>query len=638
MTWIAQIVVLVFGDSAQPRPLRHHHGMTIDEWGVQASYLDSDDVERQLSPASIERLRTLVGRPSAGPDGPDGPDGADGPAGLTPIVTGPGRPRPARGEVHLETGGTLALDAASGAELPLGYHTLVGEDGSTRDLIVSPRRCHPATGRAWGWAVQLYAARSRASWGIGDLADLAQLGRWAGDTAAQFLLVNPLHAVALAPPQQPSPYFPSSRRFANPVYLRVEDVPGADRVDLGPAARAGRELNASSRIDRDEVWRLKRPVLEAIFAGTGPDDRFTRWRTEQGAPLEEFATWCALADEHGPRWRDWPAEMRQPGTAAVAEFRRSAAASVGFHAWLQYQLAAQQAAAGERVSIIQDLPIGFDPNGADAWAWQDLIAFDATVGAPPDQFNLQGQNWGLPPFVPWRLRAAGYRPFIESIRATMAAGGGLRIDHVMGLFRLWWIPADMPATDGGYVRYPAEDLLDIVALESVRAQAVVIGEDLGTVEAGVREAMQAAQLLSYRLLWFEDEAPARWPVPAMAAVTTHDLPTVAGLWTGADLRDQAASGVPADEGDLREKLATVAGLAADATAAEAVVGAYRALATAPCRLFTATLEDALVVESRPNMPGTTDRPNWSVALPVPIEDLADAPTAAAIAAALSTPG
>jgi 4-alpha-glucanotransferase len=293
------------------------------------------------------------------------------------------------------------------------------------------------------------------------------------------------------------------------------------------------------------------------------------------------------------------------------------------------------------VSIIQDLPIGFDPNGADAWAWQDLIAFDATVGAPPDQFNLQGQNWGLPPFVPWRLRQAGYRPFIESIRATMAAGGGLRIDHVMGLFRLWWIPAETPATEGGYVRYPAEDLLDIVALESVRAKAVVIGEDLGTVEAGVREAMQAAQLLSYRLLWFEDEAPAQWPVPAMAAVTTHDLPTVAGLWTGADRRDQAASGVQADEGDterLRDKLATVADLAADAAPAEAVEGAYRALATAPCRLFTATLEDALAVENRPNMPGTTDRPNWSVALPALIEELADAPTAAAIADALSTPG
>jgi 4-alpha-glucanotransferase len=602
---------------------------SVDAWGVQANYLDSADVARQVPPAAVERLRTLVGQPPPDHDR------------TAPIVTGPGRPAPDRGEVHLETGGTLALAEARGTRLPIGYHTLVADDGSVRDLIVSPRRCHEAPGRAWGWAVQLYAARSRASWGIGELADLARLGEWASRSGAGFLLVNPLHAVALAPPQEPSPYFPSSRRFGNPIYLRVEDVPGAEQVDVGPAAQAGRDLNASPRIDRDAVWRIKRPVLEAIFATVRPDEQFERWRAEQGDPLEQFATWCALADEYGPRWREWPAALRRPGTKEVAQFAQAAAGAVDFHAWLQWQLACQQAAASDRLSVVQDLPIGFDPHGADAWAWQDLIAFDATVGAPPDPFNLQGQNWGLPPFVPWRLRQAGYRPFIDSIRATIATGGGLRIDHVMGLFRLWWIPTDAPATEGGYVRYPAEDLLDIVALESARAKAVVVGEDLGTVEAGVREAMQAAGLLSYRLLWFEDERPARWPEPAMAAVTTHDLPTVAGLWTGADLRDQAVCGVLAAEEDterLRDKLAATAGLAPDAPVEDAVEGAYRALAEAPSRLLTATLEDALAVDTRPNMPGTTDRPNWSVALPVPIEELDRAPGPAAIADALSRAG
>jgi 4-alpha-glucanotransferase len=597
----------------------------MDEWGVDASYLDSEDVEHRISEESLERLHTLLGRPPE--------DWAE----TAPIVTGPGRPGPEHGEVLLESGGVVVLDGPS-EELPLGYHTLVAEDGSTRDLIVSPRRCHPVAERAWGWAVQLYAARSGASWGIGDLGDLRQLGGWASDRGAGFVLVNPLHAVALGEPQQPSPYFPSSRRFGNPIYLRVEDVPGAELVDVAAAARAGRRLNDSPRIDRDEVWRLKRPALEAIFAATGSDEQFQHWRAGARPSLDEFATWCALADVYGPQWRSWPTELRRPGTAAVARFQADSAAAVDFHAWLQWQLARQQAAATDRISVIQDLPIGFDPDGADAWAWQDLIAFGATVGAPPDQFNLQGQNWGLPPLVPWRLQRAGYRPFIESIRATIAAGGGLRIDHVMGLFRLWWIPKDAPATEGGYVRYPAEDLLDIVALESVRAQAAVIGEDLGTVEAGVREAIQAANMLSYRLLWFEEDEPARWPAQAMAAVTTHDLPTVAGLWTGVDLEDQAASGVHADEQGtrrLRAKLAEAASLGTDATAVAAVQGAYRALAAAPSQLLTATLEDALTVPKRPNIPGTTDRPNWSVALPVPIEELASAPAAEAIADALA---
>ena len=193
------------------------------------------------------------------------------------------------------------------------------------------------------------------------------------------------------------------------------------------------------------------------------------------------------------------------------------------------------------MTVIQDLPIGFAGGGADAWAWQDVLAEGVSVGAPPDAFNSQGQNWGSPPLIPWRLRDADYEPFIQSIRATIAGAGGLRIDHVMGLFRLWWVPADGSAADGAYVRYPAEDLLDIVALESSRAQALVVGEDLGTVEDGVREAMAEHGVLSYRLLWFEEDDPTEWPAASMAAITTHDLPTVAGLWTGADVEEQRAA-------------------------------------------------------------------------------------------------
>ncbi|MBV9823057.1 MAG: 4-alpha-glucanotransferase, partial [Actinobacteria bacterium] len=289
------------------------------------------------------------------------------------------------------------------------------------------------------------------------------------------------------------------------------------------------------------------------------------------------------------------------------------------------------------VAVIQDLPVGVDPNGADAWAWQQVMADGVTVGAPPDPFSLSGQDWGLHPFVPWRLRQAGYRPFVEALRATLARHGGLRIDHVMGLLRLWWIPEGSPPTEGGYVHYPLADLLEIVALESHRFQALVVGEDLGTVAPGLREEMAARNLLSYRLLWFEEEPAADWPVAALAAVTTHDLPTVAGLWSGADLADQRASGLdadPASTSELRDHLAEVAGIAAGAGAGEAVVAAYRALAGAPCTLLAATLEDAAGVALRPNLPGTLRPENWSIPLPIPLEDLTGLPNVAAIAGTL----
>jgi 4-alpha-glucanotransferase len=266
--------------------------------------------------------------------------------------------------------------------------------------------------------------------------------------------------------------------------------------------------------------------------------------------------------------------------------------------------------------------------GADAWAWQGVLADGVSVGAPPDAFNANGQDWGSPPFVPWRLRDADYEPFIQSIRATIAGAGGLRIDHVMGLFRLWWVPAGGGATNGAYVRYPADDLLDIVALESHRAQALVVGEDLGTVEEGVREALIEHGILSYRLLWFERDAPPSWPAEAMAAVTTHDLPTVAGLWTGVDLVEQREHDLGGEE-ELAvgrdQLLEHLPGLPEDASPERAVERAYELLAEAPSRLLSATLDDAVAAERRPNLPGITNRPNWSLPLPVPIEDLPDHP-------------
>jgi 4-alpha-glucanotransferase len=546
----------------------------------------------------------------------------------------------APGDVVLEDGTELAGVRSLPPDLPLGYHQLRRRDAVPELVVVTPGRCHlPAGLRAWGWAVQLAATRSRDSWGIGDLVDLRRLGAWAAGRGAGFVALSPLHAPAPATPQQPSPYYASSRRFRNPLHLRVEEVDGAR--EAGPAvdgaAAAGRALLADRRIDRDAVWASKREALEACFGVAGGDPAFARWQRAAGPAVEDWARWCALAERHGGDWRGWPVTLRHPRDGAVADATGAAPERVAFFAWLQWQLGRQVAAVP--LPVVHDLAVGFDPGGFDSWAWQDLLALDARIGAPPDEFNRAGQDWGLPPFVPWRLRQVSYAPFVETLRSVLQGAGGLRVDHVMGLFRLFWVPPEAGPADGAYVRYPAGDLLDILALESARAGAVVIGEDLGTVEAGVRDELASRDVLSMRLLWFEDDPPAAWPERSLALVTTHDLPTVVGVWTGSDVDDQRTAGVPvAEEGAtaLRQRLSARTGLPDDAPVADVVVGAHRALAAAPSALVAATLEDALRVGERPNMPGTTDSwPNWSLALPVPVEEVETDPGVAAVADALA---
>ncbi|MGI8888073.1 MAG: 4-alpha-glucanotransferase [Nocardioidaceae bacterium] len=592
-----------------------------DAWGVQKHWVDANDVAQTVADDTIARLRELIGEPP--------PDLA----ATAPIVTRPGRDL-ALGDAEVlvtcEDGQIRRVSGTIPADFPLGYHQLDLADGQTRSLIVSPGRCWlPADWRAWGWTVQVYAARSRRSWGMGDLGDLKTLREWSESLGAGFLLINPLHAVAPTAEQEASPYLPVTRRYRNPLYLRVDEVPGCQRVDISNLAAEGRALNDLSYIERDEVWRVKRAALRRVFDARGlgyAADGFEAWREQQGQPLSDYATWCVLAQLHGPDWRTWPAEFHDPTGEAVQQVQVAHSVEIRFHAWLQWLLELQLREAAGELTVIQDLPIGVAGGGADAWAWREQIAAGACVGAPPDSFNSVGQNWGSPPLHPWRLRAQGYRAFIESIRATMANAGGLRIDHVMGLFRLWWVPEGESAADGAYVRYPSEDLLDIVALESHRARAIVVGEDLGTVEQGVRETLAEHNVLSYRLLWFEDHDPAEWTTSAMAAVATHDLPTVAGLWLGTDLAEQRVFVQESDD-ELqrgRERLLArlePAQISADATAAQAVLAAHRLLVRAPSVLLSATLDDAVAAEQRPNLPGTTDRRNWCVPLPILVDDL-----------------
>ncbi|WP_395659806.1 4-alpha-glucanotransferase [Nocardioides sp.] len=585
-----------------------------DAWGIQRHWVDADDRPQVVGAETIARLREVIGTPP-----PDLEQRA-------PIVTRPGRPLdvgPAT--VTCEDGAMHQVVDRLPDDFPLGYHRLTTADGRERRLIVSPGRCWLPDHRSWGWAVQLYGARSAASWGIGDLGDLRTLREWTEERGGGFLLVNPLHAVAPTLPQEASPYLPATRRFRNPLYLRVDRVPGYAESDVDAAELA--RQRATTRVDRDATWRLKRSALHAAYLRSRGQRDFVVWRSGQGAALEEFATWCALAEQHGPDWHDWPEELRRPDAPDVAAFADANADLVDFHAWLQWQVDAQLRDASGDLTVLQDLPIGVSGGGADSWAWQDVLAPGVRVGAPPDALNSLGQDWGSPPPVPWRLREAGYVPFIEAVRRTIAGAGGLRIDHVMGLFRLWWIPEGDDPRTGAYVRYPSDDLLDIVALESHRASAVVVGEDLGTVEPGVPEALAERRILSYKVLWFEEDEPAAWSEAALATVTTHDLPTVAGLWSGSDAEDQLEStripeaDVRRGRADLMAKL-TVDGLGTDAPVRDAVDTAYRRLAQAPCLLLSLSLEDAVLQERRPNVPGTVERDNWRIPLPVPVDRLA----------------
>jgi len=603
------------------------------EWGIQQRWCDARGTWHEVGPEIVDRVLTAMGTDGAGTP----------PPGRTLFVR-PGQPVEIHGPslLRLEEGGEVRIDGRLPPDLPLGYHSLVGiQDGARTDVVASPGRCPlPAGAPAWGWAVQLYALRSTASWGMGDLADLAELGRWsARDLGAGLLLVNPLHASHPTLPQSASPYFPSSRRFRNPLYLRVEDVDGAQALGgLETLTAVGRRLNGVRHIDRDAVFGLKMAALEQLWATFPGDEAFDRWRLAQGPSLGDYAAFCVLAEKHGADWRTWPDSARRPDGPDVAGVVHHSYGRWRFHQWLQWLVDRQLEAASAQIPVVHDLAVGADPAGADGWLWQDELAQGMAVGAPPDEFNTRGQNWGLPPFDPWRLRASGYQPFIQTIRAALGHAGGLRLDHVMGLFRLWWVPDGAEPKDGAYVRYPYADLLDIVALECLRAGAYAVGEDLGTVEDTVQAELSDRNILSYRVLWFEDGPPAGYPVKALAAVTTHDLPTIAGLWSGSDLHDQKEIGVQPNEEStmaLRERLKHFVGLDDDDPVEDVVVGTYRALSDAPSMLLTAGLDDALGVEERPNMPGTTDEwPNWSIALPLTLEELREDPRPRAVAAAL----
>ncbi|WP_037943069.1 4-alpha-glucanotransferase, partial [Streptomyces sp. NRRL WC-3774] len=583
---------------------------------------------------------------------------------------------------------------AAADQLPPGVHrlTATAPDGRTGDahLIVAPPRLPAPPGRSYGLLVQLYSLLSHRSWGMGDLGDLAELTSWAGRAlGAGFVQVNPLHAAVPGAPTDPSPYRPSSRRFPDPVHLRIEDIPEYAQVADHDRLRTLREragrlretvLEKGALIDRDAVWELKREALELVREvplGPGRRAAYADYLAEGGQALEDHATWCALAEVHGSDWRGWPVGLRDPRSAETARARGELMDRVDFWcrlAWLtESQLGAAQRTAREAgmpLGVVHDLAVGVHPEGADAWAQQAYFAAGMSVGAPPDAFNARGQDWGLPPWRPDRLAESGYAPYRQLLRALFQYAGALRIDHVMGLFRLWWVPQGRPPTEGTYVRYDAEAMLAVLVLEASRAGTVVIGEDLGTVEPGVREALRERGVLGTSVLWFERDwegdgrplPPEKWRADCLATATTHDLPPTAARLTGehVELRDglglltrpldEERAEAAADTAEWLELLARLGllhgtGGGADPSSEEAQIQAvHRYLLNTPARMVGVWLPDTVGDRRPQNLPGTWDQyPNWRLPIAdgegraMTLEDLAGSARLHALVEVLRAP-
>ena len=575
------------------------------------------------------------------------------------------------------------------ADLPLGYHRIHVQTGSgdaSTALIVVPDSLdlpeRLGTGQTWGLSAQLYSVRSKRSWGIGDLTDLADLAVWSASRhQAGFILVNPLHAAAPVPPMEPSPYLPTSRRFANPLYLRVEaiaeyaDVPDRGRLRKAREAAQARAVRGAL-IDRNAAWKTKRAALKELYRvnrSAGRELAYAAYRSRMGRRLDDFAVWCALAEKHGPDWRGWPLQFRRPDQPAVRDFAEKHSSRVDFHRWLQWQLDDQLTAtqataiqAGMTLGVMHDLAVGVDPGGADAWALQDVLATGVSAGAPPDEFNQLGQDWSQPPWRPDRLAEHAYEPLRSVINAVLRHAGGVRIDHIIGLFRLWWVPDGAAPTEGTYVHYDHEAMIGVLTLEAHRTGAVVVGEDLGTVEPWVRDYLRERGVLGTSILWFEadqDGAPLpaeRWREYCLSTVTTHDLPPTAGYLAGEHLRIREQLGlltrpfeqeVALDRSERQrwlELLQTMGLLAPDvdpenpAYTDQVVRALYGCLRHTPSRLLALALSDAVGDVRAQNQPGTTDEyPNWRVPLRGPdgrrllLEDVFTDPRAAALAQVIS---
>ncbi len=571
-------------------------------------------------------------------------------------------------------------------DLPLGWHTLraeSGELGAECPLVVTPASLDAPTlhaGRFWGFMTQVYSMRSARSWGLGDIVDLQDLATWSASLGADHILVNPLHAASPVPPMAPSPYLPATKRFASPLYLRVESVPEyaylsederAAITALGEPLRA--KNTSADLLDRDVVWAAKLRALEILYGSPrtpGRQASLDAFYKIEGPGLVDWGTWCVLSQEFGNDWHEWPAEYRDPHSSAVAEFRADHADRIDFFMWQQWlvdeQLDEAQAAArrsGMRAGLVHDLAVGVHADGADAWALQSVMASGVTVGAPPDMYNQMGQDWSQPPWRPDALAEAGFLPYRDMLRTILRHAGGIRVDHVLGLFRLWWVPEGMKPFHGTYVRFDHEALVGILVLEAHRAGAFVVGEDLGTVEDWIQDYLLQRGVMGTSILWFERHPngdirrPHEWRQHVLASVTVHDLPPTAGYLAGEHVRIRDELGLLARSAtEERESLAEELAMwrarlreygmlgADDDSEHGLLIALHRYLGVSPAVMLGLSLPDAVGDRRAQNQPGTDQEyPNWRVPLcdadgnAVLLEDLPNIPLVQELVDAITRP-
>ena len=553
---------------------------------------------------------------------------------------------------------------------PLGRHRIILEHRPELDcrLTISPGRCYLPDAlrsgkKATGVAAQLYSLRSARDQGIGDFTTLSELARMAGRAGFSTVGLNPLHALFPSDRERSSPYYPSDRRFIDPIYIDVADLPGISgggcaAAALAKHARRIASLSALAQVDYSAVWALKREILEAAFAdfedtrGNISSRDFDAFIVSGGKTLFQFACFQAISDSRrGEAWTEWPEDLAKRNESALQDFAQANARQVRFHLFLQWlcerQLASAEAQGrkgGLWLGFYRDLAVGAAPDGAECWANADQLMKACSVGAPPDPFAEAGQNWGLQPPNPVTWQRSAYASFNELTSANMRHAGALRIDHAMALSRLFVIPNGARALEGAYLSYPVNDLIGQLALESQRARCVVVGEDLGTVPMGFRETMDAADILSYRVFWFERNGkdftpPAAYPPKSLACMSTHDLPTLAGWWQGEDIIEKEALGLMTAE----EAAAAMARRAADKQALlrllqregvgvdvdlsapldlSVVTAGHRLLGRASSLIAVAQIDDVVGELTAVNLPGTDrERPNWRRKLHGAIEDL-----------------
>ncbi|MDA0737356.1 MAG: 4-alpha-glucanotransferase [Nitrospirae bacterium] len=598
--------------------------------------------------------------------------------------------RTIRGKSHCRLGLTVPQN------LPLGYYRLtVTASWSSQSakgeclVIVAPKQCYvpEEPHRSWGVTAQLYGLSSRRNWGIGDFTDLSMLAEWAGSRlGASTIGINPLHAL---PEKTISPYSPSSRLFFSPMYLDVEAIPeyrNSPKIQEQVNSQAFQDRLQALRdcrlVDYAAVRSVKFPILEALYvafcqhhASTGSerDLAFENFIQLQGVALHRFSIFQVLQEQYSQAgWQEWPLEFQNASSSAVEAFAKQHQERVRFYQYVQWQCAEQLSAlnttsrqAGLSLGLYHDLAVGIDSHGADAWMFQEQLAKGVSIGAPPDSFNLSGQNWGLQPPIPSGLRSQGYRFLRETFHHNMQYGGMLRVDHALGLFRLYWIPEGKSGSEGAYVRYPTDELLAILALESVRQRVMVVAEDLGTVTPQIRRKFAQAGLLSYRLLMFEKphgkgyRTPKRFPEQALASVNTHDLPTLRGFWLGRDIETKEQIGLypsvshiaqdrvsrTQDRQALLEALnkqrLLPKGIPSRAEeipelSDELCQATYAYLARTPCRVVATSLEDLLGEVDTPNVPGAPEGayPVWQRKLSRPFEEWQHDPDLLEFAAAV----